>query len=238
MATFRRGRYSRLLARMLLQIPTILTGEELTRLRAALAGAPFDPGTVTSLPGGRAVKHNLQLRHDSEVMRSCAPIVLGALQRSPMYFSAALPSKTFGLMFNRYDAGMDYGDHLDAAIVAGAATMRSDIAATLFLTPPEDYDGGELVIQDSFGAHRVKLAAGNMIVYPASSLHHVEPVRRGTRLAAVFWVQSLIRDESRRRILFDLDLAIGKLVKAVPGSAELQLLSGVYHNLLRMWAET
>ncbi|MGQ0544971.1 MAG: Fe2+-dependent dioxygenase [Betaproteobacteria bacterium] len=223
---------------MLLQIPTILNREELARLRAALVGAPFDPGTVTSLPGGRSAKHNLQLRHDSEVMRSCAPIVLGALQRSPTFFSAALPNKTFGLMFNRYDAGMDYGDHLDTALVAGASTMRSDIAATLFLNPPEDYDGGELVIQDSFGAHRVKLPAGSMIVYPASSLHRVEPVRRGSRLAAVFWVQSLVRDESRRRILFEVDLVIGKLAKSAPGSAEFQSLSGVYHNLLRMWAET
>ena len=203
-----------------------------------LAGAPFEAGTATALPGGRAAKHNLQLRHDSEAMRCSAPIVLGALQRSALFFSAALPSKTFGLMFNRYDMGMDYGDHLDTAIVASQSTMRSDIAATLFLTPPEDYDGGELVVQDSFGAHRVKLSAGNMIVYPASSLHRVEPVRRGSRLAAVFWVQSLVRDESRRRILFEVDLVIGKLAKTSPGSAELQSLSGVYHNLLRMWAET
>lgn len=223
---------------MLLQIPAVLTSDEVARLREALAGAPFDPGTVSTLPGGRAAKHNLQLRHDSDVMRGCAPIVLGALQRSPTFFSAALPSKTFGLMFNRYDAGMDYGDHLDTAIVPGPTTMRSDIAATLFLVPPEEYEGGELVIQDSFGAHRVKLPAGNMIVYPASSLHRVEPVRRGSRLAAVFWVQSLVRDESRRRILFDVDMVIGKLAGTSPGSPELQSLSGVYHNLLRMWAET
>lgn len=223
---------------MLLQIPTILTGEEVARVRASLAGAPFDPGTGTSLPGGRTVKHNLQLRHGSEAMRTCAPIVLGALQRSSLFFSAALPNKTFGLMFNRYDVGMDYGDHLDTAIIPGSPAMRSDVAATLFLVAPEDYDGGELVIQDSFGAHRVKLPAGNMVVYPASSLHRVEPVRRGSRLAAVFWVQSLVRDEARRRTLFELDLVIAKLAKTSPGSAELQTLSGVYHNLLRMWAET
>jgi PKHD-type hydroxylase len=223
---------------MLLQIPAILTGDEVASLRRRLDGAPFDAGTVTSLPGGRQAKHNLQLRHDSEAMRVCTPMVLGALQRNAHFFSAALPNKTFGLMFNRYDAGMDYGDHLDTAIVAAQSTMRSDIAATLFLTAPEDYDGGELVIQDSFGAHRIKLPAGNMIVYPASSLHRVEPVRRGSRLAAVFWVQSLVRDEARRRILFDVDLVIGKLAKTSPGSPELQSLSGVYHNLLRMWAET
>lgn len=222
---------------MLIQVPAVLTGDEVASLRGALAEAPFDPGTVTSLPGGRPVKHNLQLRRDGDVMRRCAPIVMAALQRSQVFFSAALPNKTFGLMFNRYDVGMDYGDHLDTAVVPGPM-MRSDVAATLFLTPPEDYDGGELVIQDSFGAHRVKLPAGNMIVYPASSLHRVEPVRRGSRLAAVFWVQSLVRDESRRRILFEIDLVIGKLAKSLPGSMEIQSLSAVYHNLLRMWAET
>lgn len=223
---------------MLLQIPSVLTSGETEHLRTALSAGPFDVGTITSLPGGRSVKHNLQLRQDSETMRTCGPLVMSALQRNPAFFSAALPSKIFGLMFNRYDVGMTYGDHLDTAIVPGASTMRSDVAATLFLTPPEDYDGGELVIQDAFGAHRVKLAAGNMIVYPASSLHRVERVQRGSRLAAVFWVESLVRDEARRRVLFDVDMVIGKLAKASPGSPEVQSLSGVYHNLLRMWAET
>ena len=223
---------------MLIQIPAVLNSGELESLRRTVKEAPFEPGIVTALPGARGVKRNLQLKPDSEAMRACVPVVVGALRRNPLFFSAALPAKIFGVIFNRYDVGMEYGDHFDTAIVAAQSTMRSDIAGTLFLSAPEDYDGGELVIQDSFGAHRVKLPAGNMIVYPASSLHRVEPVTRGSRIAAVLWVQSLVRDEGRRRILFDLDLVIGKLAKATPGSAEVQTLSSAYHNLLRMWAET
>jgi PKHD-type hydroxylase len=223
---------------MLLQIPAVLAGQELSTLRASLAEARFEDGTATAMPGARLAKHNLQLPEGGEAARRLAPMVLDALRRSPHFFSAALPNRIWGPLFNRYDAGMDYGDHLDTAIIQGPSLVRSDVAATLFVSSPEDYEGGELVIQDSFGAHRVKLPAGNMIVYPASSLHRVEPVTRGSRLAAVFWVESLVRDEAKRRILFELDQTIGSLAQKMPGSPEGQRLGTSYHNLLRMWAET
>lgn len=223
---------------MLLQIPGVLSAAELESLRGKLAKARFEDGVATAQSEARHVKHNLQLPLDSEAMRSCAPTVLNALRRSPLFFSAALPNRISGPLFNRYDTGMDYGDHQDTSIIQGASLIRTDVAATLFLTEQTEYEGGELVIQDSFGAHRVKLAAGSMIVYPASSVHRVEKVTRGSRLAAVLWVESLVRDESRRRVLFDLDLTIGNLVKLSLASAEVERLSGVYHNLLRMWAET
>jgi PKHD-type hydroxylase len=223
---------------MLLQIPGVLIAAELESLRGKLAKARFEDGVATALPGARRVKRNLQLPQDSELMRECSPAVLNALRRSALFFSAALPNRISGPLFNRYDTGMDYGDHQDTAIIQGPSLIRSDVAATLFLTAPEDYDGGELVIQDSFGAHRVKLPAGNMIVYPASSVHRVEKVTRGSRLAAVLWVESLVRDESRRRILLDLDLTIGNLANRSPGSEDVEKLGTVYHNLLRMWAET
>jgi PKHD-type hydroxylase len=223
---------------MLLQIPAVLGEQEHVALRSSLEKAHFEDGKATAMPKAREVKHNLQLPEGGEAARRLAPTVLDALRRSPLFFSATLPKRISGPLFNRYDAGMDYGDHLDTALIQGPSLVRSDIAATIFLTPPQDYEGGELVIQDSFGAHRVKLPAGSMIVYPASSLHRVEPVRRGSRLAAVLWVESLVRDESRRRVLFDLDQAIGSLAQKLPASQEGQSLSATYHNLLRMWAET
>jgi len=223
---------------MLVQIPAVLENQELSALRAALAEARFEDGMATGMPGARRAKHNLQLPENGEAARRLAPTVLDALRRHPLFFSATLPKRISGPLFNRYDAGSDYGDHFDTALIQAPALVRSDIAATLFLTSPQDYDGGELVIQDTFGAHRVKLPAGNMIVYPASSLHRVEAVTRGSRLAAVLWVESLVRDESRRRILFDLDQTIGSLAQKMPGGIEGQTLSMTYHNLLRMWAET
>jgi PKHD-type hydroxylase len=223
---------------MLLQIPDVLTAAEVESLRGTLAKARFEDGRATAMPGARRAKHNLQLPEGGEATRECSPTVLGAIRRSPLFFSAALPRRVWGPLFNRYDPDMDYGDHMDTAIIQGPSLIRSDVAATLFLSGPEQYDGGELVIQDNFGAHRVKLPAGSMIVYPASSLHRVEKVTRGSRLAAVLWVESLVRDESRRKILLDLDLAIGALAKKLPGSSEGETLGATYHNLLRMWAET
>jgi PKHD-type hydroxylase len=223
---------------MLLQIPEILGAREVEALRGELSRARFEDGRATAGPGAHGIKHNLQLPLDGDAARACAPRVLDALRRSPLFFSAALPHRMFGPVFNRYDTGMDYGDHLDASILGVPAPIRADVAATLFISAPENYDGGELVIQDTFGAHRVKLPAGSIIVYPASSQHRVEPVTRGSRLAAVLWVQSLVRDESRRRILFDIDLVIGKLNQKAPHSPEGEALGTAYHNLLRMWAET
>ena len=223
---------------MLLEIPDVLKPEELESLRGLLAKERFEDGGLTASPAARGAKHNLQAPPGGEAARQGGPIVLNALRRSPLFFSAALPNRIQGPLFNRYDTGMRYDDHMDTAVIQGSSLMRSDVAATVFLTAPAEYDGGELVIQDSFGAHRVKLAAGNMIVYPASSVHRVEKVTRGARLAAVLWVESLVREESRRRILFDIDLVIGSLSRKEPDRADAERLSSAYHNLLRAWAET
>jgi len=222
---------------VLLQIPSALEPAHVAQLRQELARARFEDGRATVGRGGQEAKQNLQLPLDSDAARALAPRVLEAVRRNGTFFSAALPQQIFGPVFNRYDVGMTYGDHLDASILGAPTLIRADVAATLFLSSPDEYDGGELVIQDTFGAHRVKLAAGSMIVYPASSVHRVERVTRGSRFAAVFWIQSLVRDEARRRILFDIDLTIGSLARKTPGAAEIERLSAAYHNLLRMWAD-
>ena len=223
---------------MLLQIPDVLKADEIESLKRLLAKERFEDGALTASPAAQNAKHNLQAPQGGEAARQGAPVVLNALRRAPLFFSATLPNRIQGPLFNRYDTGMEYRDHMDTAVIQASSLMRADIAATLFLTQPDEYDGGELVIQDSFGAHRVKLPAGNMIVYPASSVHRVEKVTRGTRLAAVLWVESLVRDESRRRILFDIDLVIGNLSRKEPGGADAERLGSAYHNLLRVWAET
>jgi PKHD-type hydroxylase len=185
------------------------------------------------------VKRNLQVPQDSPAGQKCAKLILDALYRHPIFYSAALPLKVRGPIFNRYEPGMRYGEHVDNSIMgAPVTTLRSDIAATLFLCGPEEYDGGELTVHDSYGVHSVKLAAGSIVIYPASSTHDVSPITRGSRLVAVLWVQSLVRDETRRRALFDLDLTLGALRQKLPDAPEVSTLSGLYHNLLRMWAET
>jgi PKHD-type hydroxylase len=224
---------------MLLQIPGVLSPGELESLRGELRGASFDDGAATAGSMARNVKRNLQLAADSPIAKKCAAVVLDALRRSPVFFSAALPHRIQGPAFNRYDPGMTYGDHVDNALMGTPAPLRSDVAATLFLSEPKDYDGGELVVHDRFGAHRVKLAAGSIVVYPASSTHRVEPIHRGSRLAAVLWIQSLVRDAARRQALFELDFTIGALREKAPAVAgEITALTALYHNLLRMWAET
>jgi PKHD-type hydroxylase len=223
---------------MLLQIPSVLDAAELNRLRADLSGATFEDGAATAGLAAKSAKRNLQARPDNDVTRKCSRMVLEALNRNALFFSAALPQRVHGPIFNRYDAGMTYGDHSDNAMMGTASTVRTDIAATLFLTPPEDYDGGELTVNDSYGAHRVKLPAGSVIVYPAGSIHRVETVTRGSRLAAVMWIQSLVRDEAQRRLLFEIDISLGSLRRKDAAKAEADALTSVYHNLLRMWGET
>jgi PKHD-type hydroxylase len=166
--------------------------------------------------------------------------VLGALEQCPLFISAALPQRVFPPLFNRYDESMAFGAHVDNAIRAITGTparLRTDISATLFLSSPDSYDGGELVVEDSYGSHAVKLPAGDLVIYPASSLHHVTPVTRGARLASFFWVQSLVRDPARRKLLFDLDMSIVALGRQLPADPAVLSLTGVYHNLLRGWAE-
>jgi PKHD-type hydroxylase len=223
---------------VILQIPQVLSGSEVSMLRAQLAAAAFEDGAGTAGYLARDVKRNLQARQDSEAARSCAATVVQSLQRSALFFSAALPHRLHGPVFNRYEVGMTYGEHVDNALMGASAEVRADISATLFLSQPDEYEGGELTIQDGGVRQTVKLAAGDLFIYPATSMHRVEPVLRGARYAAVLWIQSRVRDTMRRRLLFDLDVALGALRQRIPQAGELVSLAAVYHNLLRQWAES
>ncbi|MCW4453454.1 Fe2+-dependent dioxygenase [Flavobacterium sp. MXW15] len=227
---------------MLLHIPDVLTAQELAALRQALDNADWTDGRETVGPQGAQVKRNEQLPDSSPLKAELGRIVLAALERHPLFFSAALPLRILPPRFNRYQGGGEYGFHVDGSVMAighgeQRSHIRSDVSCTLFLCGPDEYDGGELVITDTYGEHEVKLPAGDMVVYPSSSLHKVQAVTRGARLASFFWVQSMVRDEASRRLLLEMDTAIGKLRgdQADPG-AVLQL-TGVYHNLLRQWAD-
>ena len=202
--------------------------------------AQWVDGKVTAGFQSEKVKHNSQVPEGHPAARQAGAIILDALDRNPLVLSAALPLKIFPPLFNSYASGQNFGNHVDNAIRAVPGTghrIRTDLSATLFLTPPEDYDGGELVVQDTYGEHTVKLPAGDMIVYPATSLHNVTPITRGSRIASFFWTQSMIRDESKRQLLFDMDMAIIKLNRDHPGHESTVELTAVYHNLLRQWTE-
>ena len=228
---------------MLITIPNIFTPEQVTEARKALLEADWVDGRVTAGYQAREVKNNMQLPEGSPVAVSLGDMVLKGLARSPLFMSAALPLRVFPPMFNSYSGGQTFGTRVDTAIRQVASSgqrIRTDLSATLFLTAPEDYDGGELVVEDAYGTHSVKLPAGHMVLYPATSLHRVEPVTRGTRISSFFWIQSMVRQDIQRTLLFDLDASIQRLA-SIPGSAEIQQtsvqLTGVYHNLLRQWAE-
>jgi PKHD-type hydroxylase len=226
---------------MLLHLPGILSAGQLAECRELLSQAEWVDGRTTAGHRFARVKHNRQLPERHPVARQLGDLILGTLERSPLFMSAALPKKIVPPLFNRYEGGETYGDHVDGAIFPIAGTphrVRTDLAATLFLTPVADYDGGELVIDDIYGAHRVKLPAGSMILYPGSSLHRVEPVTRGTRLAAFFWIESMVRGVEQRRLLFDLDSAIRELTAVARDHPAIDRLINVYHNLLRGWADT
>lgn len=225
---------------MMVHIPHVLTAEQVAHCREVFARTDWEDGRSTAGHQSAQVKKNLQLPESSPAARALGELVLGALERSALFISAVLPQRVFPPLFNRYEPGMTFGSHVDNAIRPITGTplrLRTDISATLFLSDPESYDGGELVVEDTYGSHSVKLPAGDLIVYPASSLHHVTPITRGVRLASFFWVQSMIRDVSKRALLFDLDTAIMQLNQEVPKSPSLVMLTGVYHNLLRQWAE-
>jgi PKHD-type hydroxylase len=182
----------------------------------------------------------MQVPEEHPVARRLGEMIVGALQRSPLFIAAALPLKVYPPLFNRYQGSQSFGTHIDGAIreVPGfAQRVRTDISATLFLTAPEDYDGGDLLIEDTYGLHRSKLPAGDMVLYPASSLHRVQPVTRGARLASFFWIQSMIREDGKRTLLFDLDMAIQQLNRVAAENPAMVQLTSVYHNLLRLWAE-
>jgi PKHD-type hydroxylase len=223
---------------MMIHIPNVLNAEQVARCRAVMEKAGWVDGRVTAGHQSAQVKNNLQLPENAPEARELGDMVLNALGRSSLFMSAVLPKQVFPPLFNRYDAGMTFGSHVDNAIrYAGAMPVRTDVSSTLFISGPDDYDGGELVVEDTYGTHTVKLPAGDMIVYPATSLHHVTPITRGSRIASFFWTQSMIRDESKRSILFDMDMAIIKLSRDHPQHPSVVELTAVYHNLLRQWAE-
>jgi len=223
---------------MLLHIPKVLTPDELTEMREALGRADWTDGRETVGAQGAQVKRNEQLPEASPVRQELGTKVLAALARNSLYFSACLPLRTLPPRFNRYHDGGQYGFHVDGSVmVLGSQHIRSDISCTLFLSEPDDYDGGELVVSDTYGEHEIKLPAGDAIIYPSSSLHRVTPVTRGTRLASFFWVQSMVRDDAQRRLLFDMDASIETLRQSNANAEAVLQLTNVYHNLLRRWAE-
>lgn len=225
---------------MLIHIPAVLSSAQVAAARADLLAAEWGDGRVTAGAQSGLVKHNRQLSNANPVARQWGDHILDALGAAPLFVSAALPQRTVPPLFNLYAGGEHFGTHIDNAIrpVAGVK-IRTDLAATLFLADPDSYDGGELTIETAFGAQQVKLPAGDLVLYPASSLHRVEPVTRGARLASFFWVQSMIRDDGARTLLFDLDQSIQALAATLgTGHADVVRLSGIYHNLVRRWAET
>ncbi|CAM4521310.1 Fe2+-dependent dioxygenase [Corallococcus exiguus] len=225
---------------MMVHIPQVLTPEQVAHCRAVFDKAAWEDGRTTAGKQSMQVKKNLQLPEGSPAARELGDLVLAGLEKSPLFISAVLPQRVFPPLFNRYESGMDFGSHVDNAIRPILGTnqrIRTDVSATLFLSDPDSYDGGELVVEDTYGNHAAKLPAGDLIVYPSTSLHHVTPVTRGVRLASFFWIQSMIRDAGQRSLLFDMDTSIMQLTREVPKSPALVMLTGVYHNLLRQWAE-
>lgn len=224
---------------MLLPIPNVLTPKQIRHCRERLAAVDWVDGRVSAGYQGANVKDNRQLPEDSPVARELGDLILAVLERHPLFISGMLPARVYPPMFNRYEGGQHFGKHIDNAVRLLPGTgikIRTDVSATLFLSEPSEYDGGELLIEDTYGVHAVKLSAGDLIVYPATSLHRVSPVTRGVRLAAFFWVQSMIRDDVQRTLLFDLDNAIQRLNQTDADETARIYLTGCYHNLLRMWA--
>ena len=224
---------------MLLSIPGVLNADELRHEQRLLAVAPWADGRATAGTQSAPVKNNEQLPQDAPITHELQALVVRALNRSSLFFTAALPRKVFPPLFNRYaGATNSFGNHVDNAVrfTPDGERVRTDVSATLFLAEPEHYDGGELVIEDTFGAQRVKLAAGDMVVYPSSSVHRVEPVTRGARLACFFWLESMVRGDEQRRLLYELDMALLKLRNEQGDNEHTVALTATYHNLLRMWA--
>jgi PKHD-type hydroxylase len=230
---------------MLITIEKVLSTEQVTEARQKLASAEWVDGRVTAGYQAQEVKRNAQIPESSTVARELGEMILAGLARSPRFMSAALPLRVFPPMFNSYAGGQTFGTHVDTAIRQLSTTgqrIRTDLSVTLFLTPPEEYDGGELIVEDSYGEKSVKLPAGDMVLYPATSLHRVEPVTRGNRVSSFFWIQSMIRQDAHRTLLFELDSSIQSLAssehaQSAPVKQSSVQLTGVYHNLLRQWAE-
>jgi PKHD-type hydroxylase len=224
---------------MLLQIPDVLTKDQVAEFRRLMAEAEWIDGKATAGYQSAKSKNNLQLGESSPLAQQLGKTIVRALGQHPLFMSAVLPAKIFPPLFNRYDGGQAFGNHADNAVryMPNGESLRTDVSSTLFLSEPDEYDGGELVIDDTYGAHQVKLPAGHMVIYPGTSLHRVLPITRGARIAAFFWSQSMVRDDTRRTLLFDMDMAIQRVAKDMPDHPSLVQLTAVYHNLLRQWAE-
>jgi PKHD-type hydroxylase len=225
---------------MLVPVIGVLTAQEVQTVRARLAAAAWGDGRLTAGYRSAEVKANLQVPQSDPAAQDAGGLILRALERNATFISATLPHHVYPPLFNRYEPGMAFGEHVDNAVRQIPGTphrLRTDISATVFLSAPHEYDGGELVIEDLYGSHAVKLEAGGMVVYPASSLHRVNPVTRGTRDAGFFWVQSMVQDDGARTLLYDMDTAIRKLTREEADASSLLRLTGCYHNLLRRWAQ-
>lgn len=225
---------------MLLHIPDVLTAEQVAQARRIFDQVDWVDGRVTAGHQSSRAKDNQQLPEDSPAAREIGQMILVALQRNPLFITAALPLHVFPPLFNRYQGGQSFGMHVDNAIRQITGTphrVRTDLSATLFFTGPDEYEGGELIVEDTYGVHSVKLPAGHLVLYPSTSLHHVRPVTQGARICSFFWIQSMVRDDGQRTLLFDLDAAIQQVSRDLPDHASAVQLTGVYHNLLRRWAE-
>src|SRR5580704_16947134 len=225
---------------MLLTVPDLLNPDQVAKARQTLDAADWVDGRVTAGPQSAQAKDNSQIPEGHPAAREVGAMILDVLARNPLFLAAALPLKVFPPLFNRYSGGQSFGTHVDNAIRQVPGTphrIRTDLSATLFLSGPEEYDGGELVVQDTYGTHNVKLRPGSLVLYPATSLHHVRPVTRAARIASFFWIQSMVRDDGERTLLFDLDVAIQRLNGEPTAKSSAGQLTGVYHNLVRRWAD-
>ena len=226
---------------MLIRIPGVLTQEQLRACRSELERAEWQDGRATAGSLTQSVKNNTQIPANHPAGRRLGPMILEALQKNKLFIRAALPLRIVSPSFNRYGVGQSYGDHVDATVQHTWGTterVRTDLSATLFLTPPEDYDGGVLTIVDELGERPIKLPAGDLVVYPATTVHHVTPVTRGVRLASFFWIQSMVREDDRRSLLFELGTVLQRVEEALPEDPAMTRLTGVYFNLFRMWTDT
>ncbi len=225
---------------MLISIPDVLTRDQVAQARQILDQAEWVDGKVTAGHQSAKAKDNMQIPENHPAAKQLGDMIMTALGKNPLFLSAALPLKVFPPLFNRYTGGQSFGTHVDNAIRQVSGTpirIRTDLSATLFFTGPEEYDGGELCVEDTYGVKAVKLPAGHMVLYPSTSLHHVKPVTKGARICSFFWIQSMLRDDGHRTIMFDLDSAIQRISQDVPGHPSAVQLTGIYHNLLRQWAE-
>lgn len=225
---------------MLLEIPEVLNKQQTDQFRRRLDQAEWIDGNVTAGHQSVRVKDNMQLSEEHPVASELGALIIAALERNSLFMSAALPLKVFPPLFNRYQRGQSFGTHVDNAVRQVTGTphrVRTDLSATLFLVSPDEYEGGELMVEDTFGLHSVKLPAGHLILYPSSSLHHVRPVTEGSRLASFFWIQSMVRGDGERTMLFDLDMAVQRISQDLSDHPSIGRLTNVYHNLLRHWAE-